>query len=59
MSNVIASFLAFNINAASQLYYKASTNFWLMAIVISTTITVVMSLKLESDITVREEQNVL
>lgn len=59
MKSVWDAFLAFNENALAYSLYVVSTNLWYLLIAASAIACVVISLKEEITVTVREEQQIL
>lgn len=56
---MLASFLAFNINALNNFIYLLTSNLWSFLMIIALAGTVILRLKEEIDMSVREEQNVI
>lgn len=59
MSAIWDAFVAFNINGAAYLYYTISNNIWYLLIGASVVACIVLYLKDEIDVTVREEQQAI
>lgn len=59
MSTLWAAFSAFNVNGASYLMYNIGNNLWYLLIAASAVACIVMYLKEELDVTVREEQQAI
>jgi len=59
MSGIIESLRAFNINAFSYLAYTFSTNLWFVLLAAGALISILLYLKEEVSVTVRDEQQVL
>lgn len=59
MKSLLDSFLAFNENALAYLAYVISSNLWYLLIIASAIACIVISLKEEVIVTVREEQQIL
>jgi len=56
---LLDSFVAFHKNAASRIAYGVSTNWWLLILIVATIISVILGIIENSEICVREEQNIL
>ena len=59
MDSLWDSFLAFNINAFSNLVYELTTNWCFAVILVAMVITIVLSMKSEVETAVPAEQNAL
>lgn len=59
MSALWDAFVAFNCNAASYLWYTLSNNFWYLLIGASVVTCIILYLKEEIIVTVREEQQAI
>ena len=59
MKFIIDSFIAFNQNAFSYLAHTVCNNLWYLLIAIGTVACIVLYLKEEIEVTVREEQRIL
>lgn len=59
MDAIIDAFVTFNVNGAAYLYYTISQNFWYLLIAACAVSCVVLYLKEEIVVTVREEQQVI
>lgn len=55
----MSDFITFNVNALSYFAYLLITNIWYLFLVIGTIGTILLNLKEEIDISVREEQNII
>jgi len=53
------SFRAFNINAINNFIYIITSNLWFFLIIIGVIGTIILLLKEEVDISVKEEQNII
>lgn len=53
------SFVIFNQNAVSSLFYLLKNNIWFILIAVNAVLTAVLKLKAAVDVTVHEEQNIL
>lgn len=58
-SQIMQSFLAFNINAFNNLLYITKTNLWIILTIIGTIAIVVMNVMEEVEDYVTEEQNII
>lgn len=58
-SQILDSFLAFNINSCNSLVYIIKTNLWLLLTIIGAVSIVIMNIKEEIEDYVTEEQNIL
>ena len=59
MKGIIESLKAFNINAFSYLAYAVTTNLWFILLAAGALISVILYLREEISVTVRDEQQVL
>ena len=59
MQNILDSLKAFNINAFSYLAYAVSTNLWFVLLAVGALTSIILYLKEEISVTVRDEQQVL
>jgi len=59
MSEILKSLSAFNVNAFSYLAYAVTTNLWFILIAAGALISIILYLKEEISVTVRDEQQVL
>jgi hypothetical protein len=59
MKEILNSLKAFNINAFSYLTYAATTNLWFILLAAGALISIILYLKEEISVTVRDEQQVL
>ena len=56
---VLKSFVAFNVNAISNLIYVLTSNVWMFLLIAGVIGTIFFLLKEEVDTAVREEQNII
>jgi len=56
---MLNSFYAFNVNGISFLIYMITSNFFLFLLVIGMMGTIILQLKSEMDLAVRDEQNII
>lgn len=56
---MLNSFIAFHVNAVSNFIYMITSNLWFLLLLIGVTGTIILNLKEEIDVAVREEQNII
>ena len=59
MNEILKSLGAFNVNAFSYLAYAVTTNLWFILIAAGALISIILYLREEISVTVRDEQQVL
>ncbi len=57
--NIWQSFLAFNQNALSNLFYMCSQNGWFFILAACAVVTIILNCKEALEVTVQEEQDIL